>query len=94
MEESLIAIENVKVTKENLTLMSADKNPTLKITLKNGLSLIKFKSSKEEFEELRSDGYIKINVIGTAAQNNWMGNISPQLFIKEYEIVELMPYYF
>ena len=49
VEEPLIAIENVKVTKEQLTLMARDRNPTLKITLPNGMSLIKFRSSDEEY---------------------------------------------
>lgn len=50
VEEPLIAIENIAVHNSNIKLMSADKNPTLKITLSNGLSLIKFKSSQEEYE--------------------------------------------
>ena len=44
--------------------MSKDKNPTLKITLPNGISLIKFKSSEEEFNNLYSEGYITINAVG------------------------------
>ena len=32
--------------------MSRDKNPTLKITLPNGMSLIKFGSSEEEYEQM------------------------------------------
>ena len=35
LEEPFIAVENVKVTSANITLMSADKNPTLKIALPN-----------------------------------------------------------
>jgi single-stranded DNA-specific DHH superfamily exonuclease len=50
VEEPLIAIENINVHCSNVSLMSADKNPTLKITLNNGTSLIKFKSSQEEYE--------------------------------------------
>lgn len=94
IEESLVALENVIVTKNNITLMSPNKNPTLKIALKNGLSLIKFKSSQEEYETLATDGYVKINIVGTCEENEWMGNISAQLIIKEYEIIETMPYFF
>lgn len=86
MEESLICIEDLKVTKENLTLMSPDKKPTLKITLPNRLALIKFGSSQEEYENLLSNGYIKINVIGRCNANEWNGNITPQLLIEDYEI--------
>ena len=69
MDESLICVENLKVTKENLTLMSPDKKPTLKITLPNKLCFIKFGSSQEEYEKLLSDGYIEINVIGKCNAN-------------------------
>lgn len=86
IEESLICIEDLKVTKDNLTLMSPDKKPTLKITLPNRLALIKFGSSQEEYESLLSSGYMKMNVIGKCNANEWAGNITPQLLIEDYEI--------
>lgn len=94
VDEALVVIEGIKVTKNNLTLMSADKNPTLKIVLQNGTSLIKFGSSKEEYESLLTDGFIEVNVLGTCAINEWQGNVTPQLLIKEYEIVGKQEYYF
>ena len=69
MDESLICIENLKVVKENLTLMSPDKKPTLKITLPNKISLIKFGSSQEEYDKLLTDGYIELNVVGKCNAN-------------------------
>ena len=93
--EPVIAIENINVTKDNLTLMSKDKNPTLKITLSNGVSLIKFKSSQAEFEKLYSEtGFVKINVVGTCALNEWMGNVSAQVLVTEYEVVGQQQFYF
>lgn len=86
IEESLICIEDLKVTKDNLTLMSPDKKPTLKITLPNRLALIKFGSSQEEYESLLSSGYMKMNVIGKCNANEWNGNVTPQLLIEDYEI--------
>lgn len=86
IEESLICIEDLKVTKDNLTLMSPDKKPTLKITLPNKLALIKFGSSQEEYESLLSSGYMKMNVIGKCNANEWNGNVTPQLLIEDYEI--------
>lgn len=94
VDEALVVIEGIKVTKNNLTLMSADKNPTLKIVLQNGTSLIKFGSSKEEYESLLTDGFIEVNALGTCAINEWQGNVTPQLLIKEYEIVGKQEYYF
>ena len=42
VEEPFVALEGIKVHAGTATLMSPDKNPTLKITLSNGTSLIKF----------------------------------------------------
>ena len=97
VEEPYIALEHVKVTKDNLTLMSKDKNPTLKITLPNGTSLIKFKSSEEEYQSLIADsdlGCRVITVVGRCEQNVWNGSIKPQIIVEDYEITGEMKYYF
>lgn len=93
--EPLVAIENIKITKDNLFLMSRDKNPTLKIILPNGVSLIKFKSSEEEYESLYSEsGCVTINIVGKAERNEWNGKVTPQVLIEDYEIVARAAYYF
>jgi hypothetical protein len=76
--------------------MSPDKNPTLKITLPNGTSLIKFKSSQEEYEELRSEevGCTTINAVGKCERNLWNGIEKPQIILEDYEIVKKQKYYF
>jgi len=95
VEEPLIAIENIKINNENLKLMSEDKNPTLKITLPNGMSLIKFRSSKEEYESLYSNlGCVTINIVGKCERNIWNGIVSPQIIIEDYEITGKQTYYF
>ena len=95
VEEASIALENIKITSANLQLMSRGKNPTLKITMPNGISLIKFKSSQEEYEKLYSDqGYVSVNIVGKCERNIWNNNISPQIIIKDYEIVDRAAYYF
>ena len=73
-----MAIEHINVYAGNVVLMSPDKNLTLKITLPNGTSLIKFKSSQEEYEKLRSEtGCITINVVGKCERNVWNGTVIP-----------------
>lgn len=94
IDEPYITLENVKVTNSNITLMSPDKNPTLKITLPNGTSLIKFKSSQEEFESLKTDGMITLNMVGRCERNAWNGRISPQIIVEDYEIAKKIEYYF
>lgn len=94
-EEPYIAIENLTISKDNITLMSKDKNPTLKIKLNNGCSLIRFKSSEEEYEKLYSDlGCVKINVVGRCERNIWNGMTTAQVIISDYEIIGNKSYYF
>ena len=94
VDEAMVVIKGIKITSNNITLMSANKNPTIKITLQNGTSLIKFRASQAEFESLKSSGYTEIDVIGTCAINEWQGMISPQILIKDYEVVGKQDYYF
>ena len=95
VDEPLVAIEHINVYAGNVVLMSPDKSPTLKITLPNGTSLIKFKSSQEEYEKLRSEtGCITINIVGKCERNIWNGTVTPQIIIEDYEIVGEQKYYF
>lgn len=95
ISEPLVVIENIKVTKDHISLMSREKNPTLKITLNNGIELIKFRSSEKEYESLYSDlGYVIINAVGHCARNEWMGKITAQIQLEEYEIIAKRDYYF
>lgn len=95
VEEPYIAIEDLTFSGNKVKLMSPDKNPTLKITLPNGVSLIKFKSSQEEYEQLKSDlGTVTIDVIGKCECNKWNGLVSPQIIIEEYNIIGTQDYYF
>ena len=95
VDEPFVAIEHINVSSGNIVLMSPDKSPTLKITLPNGTSLIKFKSSQEEYEKLKSEmGCITINVVGKCERNVWNGSVSPQIIIEDYEIVGEQKYYF
>lgn len=94
VDEAMVVIKGIKITSNNITLMSANKNPTIKITLQNGTSLIKFGASQAEFESLKSSGYTEIDVIGTCAINEWQGMITPQILIKDYEVVGKQDYYF
>lgn len=96
LEKPYIALENLSITPKEVTLMSKDKNPTLKIQLANGVSIIKFKSSEEEYESLTPNpsGSVNINIVGTCSINEWNGIITPQILVSDYEIVSEMKYYF
>jgi single-stranded-DNA-specific exonuclease len=95
VEEPLIAIEGIKVSGNNIRLMAEDRNPTLKITLPNGVSLLKFRSSKEEYNLLCSElGCVTINIVGKCERNIWNGIVSPQIILENYEVVGRTEYYF
>lgn len=95
VEEAEIAVEGIKIHKDNIRILSPDKNPTLKIMLPNGINFMKFRSSEEEYDKLYSElGYVTINIVGECERNIWNNKISPQVMIKDYEIVDRANYYF
>ena len=95
MDQPLICIEHIKVSSDMVTVYQKKDN-TLKITLPNGISLMKFKATDEQCYKLQNQGfgYMELNIIGTCFKNEWMGNISPQIFIQDYEIIDSNEYIF
>ena len=95
IDEPLICLENIKISSDMVTVYQKKDN-TLKISLPNNISLIKFKATDEECQKLQNQGfgYLELNVIGRANKNEWMGNVTPQIFIEDYEIVDSNKYIF
>ncbi len=95
IDQALICIEGLQVSSDMVTVYQKKDN-TLKITLPNGISLMKFKATDEECYKLQNQGfgYMELNIIGKANKNEWMGNISPQIFIEDYKIIDSNKYIF
>ena len=95
MDEPLIAIKNIKISKDLVTVYRKTSN-TLKITLPNKVSLMKFNATDEECEALENHtgAYVQLDIVGKCNKNEWMGNISPQIFIEDYEITGTGKYLF
>lgn len=92
MNEPIIGIKGLQITKEMLTLMAKN---TLKIQVTPNVSLIKFSVSDEEFQQLYSEnGSVEINVVGTCNANEWMGNVSAQLMITDLEVIDKVKWVF
>jgi single-stranded-DNA-specific exonuclease len=94
-QEALLAIENLIVTPDMVTVY--DKSSiTIKIELDNGVTLMLFRASEADRNKLKDNntGYVKINCIGTANKNEWNGNVTPQIFMTEYEVVDSNKYLF
>ena len=54
---------------------------------KNGVEYIKF-FAKDLIEELNEYPEMKINLVGEAQVNEWGGNTTPQIAIKDLEIFD------
>ena len=94
VDEPYIALTNVRVSKGNTILMSPDKSPTIKIKLPNGVELIKFKATQEEYNSLTGEGYLVLDIVGRCESNSWGGRMTPQILIDDYEITNAVQYYF
>lgn len=84
--EAFVAIDTVPLSKDNVQLLSADKNPTLKITVR-GVEIMKFKSSKEEYEQF-TKGNMTLTAVCSCGVNEWMGKFTPQLIVEDFELRE------
>ena len=88
LDEPLIAIKNIELTKDSIQFIGSNKN-TLKITFPNRkISILKFNVKEEEKLLLNpEDGKIEITAIGKCAINHYNGNITPQILLEDFEIV-------
>ena len=95
VDESLIAIENLKITPEMVTIFRKTTN-TIKISLPNGVSLMKFNASEDDCDLLSTNntGFVEVNIIGKCNINEWNGMITPQVFIEDMEVVDSNKYFF
>lgn len=91
-DEALVAIQGLQITKDMISMMASN---TVKITLPNNVSLIKFRMPDEEYNKLISEnGYIEIDAVGTCNINEWGGNRYPQILLTDYQIVGECAYVF
>jgi len=82
--EPLIYIKDLHFSKSDIQRMGKNKD-TIKI-VKNGIAYMKF-FAKDMIEELDGAGdEIKMEIVGKANLNTWMGQVTPQIFIENYEI--------
>lgn len=98
MTEPMVALENVKITEDNLFLL---KGSTLKFSILDNqgrkIEFIKFGSSEEEYNSLKpatSIGYTQINLVGKCSINSYMGINTPQIKLEDFEIKRAFAYDF
>ena len=83
--EPLIYVSDLYLDKSDIQVMGA-KQDTVKIE-KNGVTFMKFRAL-DMIDKLNRCNQIKLNVVGKANLNNWMGNVTPQIFIESYELID------
>ena len=82
--QPLVYVSNITVNSSNVRIMGANQD-TVKIEA-NGMSYLKF-HAKDLIEELKKHtGTFTMEIVGKPNLNEWMGRVSPQMFIEDYEI--------
>lgn len=95
IDEALVAINGLKVTKEMVEIYRKSTN-TIKISLSNGVSIMKFNADEDLCDKLtkNNNGYIEMDIVGKCNKNEWMGNETAQVFIEDFNITDSNKYYF
>ena len=75
-----------KMSDAKFTVM---KSNTLKFTLLNNISIIKFGGTDEEIQELENNLDIEITAVCKCNENEWGGYVSAQLILEDYEIQKI-----
>ena len=84
--EPLIYVRDFFIDKSEIQIMGKNAN-TWKVT-KNGISYIKFFADDviNQCNEIEGND-IKIQLVGKASLNEWMGRVTPQIIIDQIEIM-------
>ena len=83
--EPKIHIKDLNFNHNDIQIMGKNKD-TVKIT-KFGVSYMKF-HAKDLIEELGQHTEIKMNIVGKMNLNEYFGNVTPQIFIDSYDIMD------
>jgi single-stranded-DNA-specific exonuclease len=87
LTEPLLAFTNIPISKEDINLIGKNKN-TIKMVHK-GIEFVKFFTKEEIYNTLFSEGEtFYINIIGKCSLNEWEGQVTPQILITDFEIVD------
>lgn len=81
--EPLIYIKDINLTSNDIQIIGKNKD-TVKFE-KFGITYIQF-HAKQLIEDLSNLNDIKMEIVGKANINEWMGRITPQVFIEGYEV--------
>ena len=83
IEEPHIIVKNIIFKPSDLTVMGADKSSAKIVS--DGVSFVKFKD-KDFIQEAQKYALGAITIYGRMNLNEFCGNVTPQVFIDDYEI--------
>lgn len=87
--EVKVVVKGIPLSSCKVDLLSADKNPTLKLTTASGVQLLKFHSSRDEANRLiQSQPDHTLTVLGTPGINRYKDLTNNQIIIDDYELEE------
>lgn len=95
LDEPLIALKDIEITEDSIAFLGSNKR-TLKISFPNRrTALIKFNIKEEDKALLEPNGgRLYITAVGKCALNHYMGNVTPQILLEDFEITRRMKYDF
>ncbi|MEB5480915.1 DHH family phosphoesterase [Shouchella clausii] len=90
VDEPLIAFENFTFDKKDILILGKTKKTTLKFKHKSGVEFIMWKQSEDRYNELFSeDGNYTITLVGKCSVNDYRGNKTPQVIVKDFKVVDV-----
>ena len=83
--QPLIEVRDINIKTADVQVMGRYQD-TVKI-VKNGIAYMFFKCS-QRLDEFAQFNDMKINLVGRANLNTWMGNTTPQIFVTDFEVLD------
>ena len=81
--EAMIHISDLNITPSDIRIMGKNQD-TVKIE-KFGIAYMFFKC-KDRLDDFKKFKEMKIDLVGRANMNEWMGNYTPQIFVSDFEV--------
>ena len=93
VDEPFVAIKKLNVSKSQVSVYRKKDN-TIKISTPAGVDLMIFKATEAQCELFTSNEAVVITLVGRCNENVWMGKVTPQIFIEDYQVEEIKQYDF
>lgn len=93
VDEPFVAVKKLNVSKSQVSVYRKKDN-TIKISTPAGVDLMIFKATEAQCELFTSNEAVVITLVGRCNENVWMGKVTPQIFIEDYQVEEIKQYDF